>query len=187
MRCAMIGVLMLLMANVAAGDEVQDLRAELAATKAELKSLVAVRDQLLSEVVTLSDTVTKLQDQMAQHQQWKLKVRSDAARWFNDSNATIDAGRTTGEVLSAADGIFGFNLGSDDGVKVGMEACILREDRLVGLVKIQEVTANRSFAEVTREFWTPIRKGDQVAFPTKDENDATKPARELGENRRETK
>jgi hypothetical protein len=162
-------------------------QAELAAARLELEGAAKVVDDLRAEVRSQQDKVDEQVDRaaklaselhekesflaIASERKAQLEKQVANARLLLQQNGlSIDSlprdsvPKIDGVVTNVVDDSIELSIGGDDGVQVGHELDVYRNDQYLGRVRVVSVKADRAVAVVVREFVRGvIQRGDRVA------------------------
>lgn len=147
--------------------EVSELKESNRKLAADIANTVALVQNLTNQKYELENQITdlrKLQADLSASLAQKTKVMKNIGVSDTDPTDHI-VPPLDGVVRKVADDrkLVAIGLGSDDGLRVGHEMDVYRNDRYIGKVRITKTDFNVSVAEVVRDFMQDqIREGDHV-------------------------
>ncbi len=146
-----------------------------AAVRNEIVTISQDRDEKLARVVSLGDLVNQAQTKLVQLEERRLQLVAQVAhqKLALLTNGIDPNGPVPVSLERAVDGVvtavsekdlIEISIGLDDGIREGVTLEVYRANKYLGKVKVLKATANRSVAQIVKEFIQgPIRKGDRVA------------------------
>jgi hypothetical protein len=167
--------------------ERSDAQAELTAARGELdeatKKVVSLRKEVQEQQATVNEQVdrsSKLAAELHERESFLAianerkaqleKQVANARLLLQQSGLSIDSlprdsvPKVSGVVTAVADNSVEVSLGGDDGLQMGHELDVYRDDQYLGRVRVVNVKADKAVAVVIREFVRGvIQRGDRVA------------------------
>lgn len=148
---------------------------ENSAIRTEIVTISQDRDEKLARVVSLGDLVNQAQTKLVQLEERRQQLVAQVAfqKLALETNGIDPNGPQPVSLERAVDGVvtavserdlIEISIGLDDGIREGVTLEVYRANKYLGKVIVRKVTANRSVAQIVKEFIQgPIRKGDRVA------------------------
>ncbi len=147
---------------------------EVSELKADNAKLAADIADKFSLVRNLTNQRAELQNQLGSLQNLNQDLSANLATKTKVMNAAgLDDRQLTDHIPPKVDGVVTYvgdnrnlvsiGLGSDDGLRVGHEMDVYRNDRYIGKVRVSKTEYNNSVAQTIRDFMTDtVREGDHV-------------------------
>jgi len=135
------------------------------------------RDEKWQQVVALTNQLHNLQDERRVLAERRRQLLDQVSRMKNVlTTFGLTEHTSTSGIPPSVDGVITgvradfveVSLGKDDGIEVGHEMEVFRDNRYIGRLQIQKVTADRAVARVLKEYKQDnMRIGDRVQTRTK--------------------
>ncbi len=156
--------------------ELESLRKKLEESERAKQDLVGKLAEVQNQLVDEQSRQARLQDSLKEEK----NTSADYKRTIEDLNAKLavmekvtgkkasdistivsPATRVDGKVTDVSSNLVSINVGSANGLRSGMTLIVYRGDKLVGMLKLQEVSANQSVGVIEEKQSTPMN-GDMV-------------------------
>lgn len=157
-------------------EDIQNLRAKLEESEKAKQDLSGKFAELQNQLVDEQSRVSRLQDSLKEEK----STSADYKRTIENLNAKLaamekvtgkkadevttvaaPATRVDGKVTDVSGNLVSVNVGSANGLRAGMQLIVYRADKLVGMLKLQEVSANQAVGVLEEKQCAPM-SGDMV-------------------------